>query len=143
MTFWKTTPSLQDLKKRCENTLMSHLKISFVEVGDNYLKVEMPMGPHLMQPMGIMHGGVSCVLAETVGTAAASHCVDPKTHCCVGLDINTNHIKTVKSGVLTATAKPYHIGKRTQVWEIEIRNEEKNLISVSRLTVMVLEISSL
>ncbi len=96
------------------------------------------MGPYLMQPMGIMHGGVSCSLAETVGSAAANYCVDAKTHYCVGLDINTNHIRPVTSGVLTATARPYHLGKKTQVWSIEIHDDQNNLVSVTRLTLMVL-----
>ncbi len=135
---WKTPLTIEDLQKRCANTFISHLKIVFTEVGNDYLKAEMPMGPYLMQPMGIMHGGVSCSLAETVGSAAANYCVDAKTHYCVGLDINTNHIRPVTSGVLTATAKPYHIGKKTQVWSIEIHDDQNNLISVTRLTLVAL-----
>src|SRR6185295_7121808 len=106
---WKTPLTIEDLQKRCANTFISHLKIIFTEVGDDYLKAEMPISPYLMQPTGIMHGGVSCSLAETVGSAAANYCVDAKTEYCVGLDINTNHIRPVTSGVLTATARPYHI----------------------------------
>jgi uncharacterized protein (TIGR00369 family) len=123
----------------CANTFISHLKIVFIEAGDDYLKAELPLGPHLMQPMGIMHGGVSCGFAETVANAAANYCVDAKTHYCVGVDINTNHIRLAKAGVLTATARPYHLGKKTQVWSIEIVNDQNNLISISRLTVMTLE----
>jgi uncharacterized protein (TIGR00369 family) len=139
---WKTPLTIEDLQKRCANTFVSHLKIVFTEVGDAYLKAEMPIGPYLMQPMGIMHGGVSCSLAETVGSAAANYCVDAKTEYCVGLDINTNHIRPVTSGVLTATAKPYHLGKKTQVWSIEIHNDQNNLVSVTRLTLMVLNRNS-
>ncbi len=135
---WKTPLSIEDLQKRCANTFVSHLKIVFTEVGDDYLKAEMPLGPYLMQPIGIMHGGVSCSLAETVGSAAANYCVDAKTEYCVGLDINTNHIRPVTSGVLTATARPYHIGKKTQVWSIEIHDDQNNLVSVTRLTLMAL-----
>ncbi len=136
---WKTPVTIEELEKRCVNTFVSHLKIVFTEVGDDYLKAEMPIGPYLMQPMGIMHGGVSCSLAETVGSAAANYCVDIKTECCVGLDINTNHIRSVTSGILTATAKPYHLGKKTQVWSIEIHDDQNNLVSVTRLTVMILK----
>ncbi|HEX4838831.1 MAG TPA: PaaI family thioesterase [Rhabdochlamydiaceae bacterium] len=135
---WKTPLSLKDLQKKCENTFISHLKIVFTEVGDDYLKAQMPMGPYLKQPIGIMHGGVSCSLAETVGTAAANHCVDATTQHCVGLDINTNHLRPVTSGILTATAKPYHLGKKTQVWSIEIHDDQNHLVSVTRLTVMAL-----
>ena len=135
---WKTPLTIEDLQKRCANTFVSHLKIVFTEVGDDYLKAEMPIGPYLMQPMGIMHGGVSCSLAETVGSAAANYCVDAKTQYCVGLDINTNHIRQVSSGVITATARPYHIGKKTQVWSIEIHDEQNNLVSVTRLTLVAL-----
>jgi len=123
----------------CANTFISHLKIVFIEAGDDYLKAELQLGPHLMQPMGIMHGGVSCGLAETVASVAANYCVDAKTHYCVGIDINTNHIRPAKAGVLTATARPYHLGKKTQVWSIEIVDDQNNLISISRLTVMTLE----
>jgi uncharacterized protein (TIGR00369 family) len=135
---WKTPLNIEDLQKKCANTFISHLKIIFTEAGDDYLKAQMPMGPYLTQPIGIMHGGVSCSLAETIGTAAANYCVDTNTHYCVGLDINTNHIRPVTSGILTATAKPYHLGKKTQVWSIEIHDDQDNLVSVTRLTVMVL-----
>jgi 1,4-dihydroxy-2-naphthoyl-CoA hydrolase len=138
MKIWKTPLTIEELQKRCANTFISHLKIVFTEVGDDYLKAEMPIGPYLMQPMGIMHGGVSCSLAETVGSAAANYCVDAKTEYCVGLDINTNHIRPVASGVLTATARPYHIGKKTQVWSIEIHDNQNNLVSVTRLTLVAL-----
>jgi uncharacterized protein (TIGR00369 family) len=138
MTIWKTPLTIEELQKRCANTFITHLKIVFTEVGDDFLKAEMPMGQHLMQPMGIMHGGVSCSLAETVGSAAANYCVDATTQYCVGLDINTNHIRQVSSGVITATARPYHIGKKTQVWSIEIHDEQNNLVSVTRLTLVAL-----
>ena len=138
MTIWKTPLTIEELQKRCANTFVTHLKIVFTEVGDDYLKAEMPLGQHLMQPMGIMHGGVSCSLAETIGSAAANYCVDAATQYCVGLDINTNHIRQVSSGVITATARPYHIGKKTQVWSIEIHDEENRLVSVTRLTLVAL-----
>ena len=142
MKIWKTPLSLEDLQKRCSGTFISHLKIVFTEVGDDYLKAQISIGPHHLQPMGIMHGGVSCSLAETIASTAANYCVDAKTYYCVGLDINTNHIRQVTSGVLTATARPYHLGKKTQVWSIEIHDDNDKLISVSRLTVAVLQKSS-
>ena len=138
MSIWKTPLTIEELQKRCAHSFISHLKIIFTDVGDDYLKAEMAVGPHLMQPMGIMHGGASCALAETVASAAGNYCVDAKTHYCVGLDINTNHLRPVTSGLLIATARPYHIGKKTQVWSVEICDGESNLVSISRLTLIVL-----
>ena len=89
--------------------------------------------------MGLLHGGASCALAETVGSAAANYCVDQTTTVCVGLDININHIRPVKLGTVTGIAKPLHLGKTTQVWEIKIYNEGRQLVSVSRLTMAVIE----
>jgi uncharacterized protein (TIGR00369 family) len=138
LTIWKTPLSVEDLQKRCADTFVSYLKIVFTEVGGDFLKAEMPLGPHLMQPMGIMHGGASCALAETVASAAGNYCVDPTSHYCVGLDINTNHVKPAKNGVLTATARPYHLGKMTQVWSVEVHDNQNQLISISRVTLVAL-----
>lgn len=139
MTIWKTDINPEKINERGKNTLSEHMGIVFTEVGDNYLTATMPVEHYTRQPLGIMHGGASCVLAETVGSAAANFCVNPETHYCVGLDINTNHIRAIRSGVVTATAKPFHLGRSTQVWHIEICNEEKQLISVNRLTMAVME----
>jgi uncharacterized protein (TIGR00369 family) len=95
--------------------------------------------PHHMQPHGIMHGGASCVLAETVGSVGANYCVDPQRYYCVGLDINTNHIAAVRSGELIALGKPFHVGRLTQVWSIEVHDEKKKLVSVTRLTLVARE----
>jgi 1,4-dihydroxy-2-naphthoyl-CoA hydrolase len=135
---WQIAIDLDLIKARSENTMLEHLGIEFVEVGDTYLVARMPVDQRTRQPLGIMHGGASCVLAETVGSTAANFCVDPQ-HYCVGLDINTNHIRSIREGYVIATAKPYHLGKSTQVWSIEILNEQKQLISVNRLTMAVLE----
>jgi uncharacterized protein (TIGR00369 family) len=119
--------------------MSEYLGIAFTDYGDDFLIGQMPIDHRSKQPLGIMHGGTSCVLAETVGSTAANFCVDINTHYCVGLDINTNHIKTVREGNIIATAKPFHLGRTTQVWGIEIRNEEGKLVSVNRLTMAVLE----
>ncbi len=142
MAIWKIPLILKELQQRCNNTLVSHLNIVFTEVGDDYLKATLELGPHLMQPLGTLHGGVSCVLAETVGTAAAYYSVDPTNYTCVGLDINTNHVRPVSQGTLTAITRPYHIGKSTQVWSIEIHNDQDQLISISRLTVANIKVNS-
>jgi 1,4-dihydroxy-2-naphthoyl-CoA hydrolase len=137
MRIWQTEIDLERLTNRGSNTLSEHLGIVFTEVGDDYLVAEMTLAQHHKQPLGIMHGGASCVLAETVGSAAANFCVD-QDHYCVGLDINTNHLYAVKQGTLIATAKPFHLGRSTQVWGIEIKTMEGRLVSVNRLTMAVL-----
>lgn len=138
MSIWKMPIDLAILNQRSANTLASHCTIIFTEVGDDYLTATMPIDERTKQPMGIMHGGASCVLAETIGSSAANFCVDRKKHYCVGLDINTNHIRSIRSGLVTGTAKPIHIGRSTQVWGIEIINENGQLISINRLTMAVL-----
>ncbi|HSW93976.1 MAG TPA: hotdog fold thioesterase [Gammaproteobacteria bacterium] len=139
MKIWQVEMSLPLLEARSKNTLIDHCGIEFTEIGDDFLKARMPVDPRTRQPLGIMHGGASCVLAETVGSTAANCCVDLNHFYCVGLEINTNHIRSIREGFVYGTAKPYHLGKSTQVWSIEITNEKKQLISVNRLTMMVLE----
>lgn len=138
MKIWKTDFDLNTLQARNANTLCDHLDIQFIEIGDDHLVASMPIGPRVKQPMGIMHGGASCVLAETVGSAAANYCVDLNEFYCVGLDINTNHLYPMREGMVFGTAKPFHLGKKTQVWGIDIKNEAGRLVSVSRLTMAVL-----
>ena len=139
MKIWKTPFTLEVLALRGKETLSEHVGIEFIEVGDDFLKARMPVDRRTLQPIGIMHGGASCVLAETVGSVAANYCVDLKTHYCVGLDINTNHIRQAKDGWVIGTAKAIHMGKRTHVWAIEIHHESGYLVSINRLTMMVLE----
>ncbi len=138
MKIWKTDFDLQTANERSKNTLAELMGIEFIEFGDDYLTARMPVDHRTKQPIGIMHGGSSCVLAETVGSTAANLCVDLNTHYCVGLDINTNHIRSAREGYVIGTAKPYHLGSTTQVWGIEIKNEEGKLISINRLTMAVL-----
>lgn len=138
MKIWKMDVTLEGLNQRGKNTMGDHLGIEFIEIGDDFLIARMPVDPRTLQPAGIMHGGASCALAETVGSTAANCCVDISKFYCVGLDINTNHIRSIKSGFVFGKAKPFHIGKTTQVWGIEVTNEEKQLISVNRLTMAVL-----
>ena len=135
---WSRSTTADALNKRGEGSLSDHLGIHFTEVGDDFLKATMPVNSHTRQPMGIMHGGASCVLAETLGSVAANCCVDFDKHYCVGLDINTNHLRSIKEGTVFAKAIPFHIGRSTQVWSIEITNNDNKLISISRLTMAVL-----
>jgi 1,4-dihydroxy-2-naphthoyl-CoA hydrolase len=138
MSIWKIKFTLEDLNLRGKDTMGDFIGIEFIEIGDDFLVARMPVDHRTKQPIGIMHGGASCVLAETIGSTAANCCVDLEKFYCVGLDINTNHIRAMREGYVTGTAKPYHIGKTTQVWSIEVKNEEKQLVSINRLTMAVL-----
>jgi uncharacterized protein (TIGR00369 family) len=136
---WRTDISFESLQQRSSQSMVDHLGIEFTEIGDDYLCAKMPVDQRTRQPIGIMHGGASCVLAETVGSTAANYTVDISSHYCVGLDINTNHIRSIREGEVFAKAKPFHLGKSTQVWGIEITDKEGRLISVNRLTMAVLK----
>lgn len=138
MKIWKSDVSLAALAKFSEKTMIPYLGIEFLEVGDDFMVARMPVDHRTLQPEGIMHGGASCVLAETIASTAANCSVDPAKYYCVGLDINTNHIRSIRSGFVIGTAKPFHLGRSTQVWGIEIINEQKQLISINRLTMAVL-----
>ena len=121
------------------NTLVSHLGIEFTEVGTNYLVARMPVDARTHQPLGLLHGGASVALAETLGSVAATLCVNRETQYCVGLEINANHIKSIREGFVIGKTTPVHVGKRTQVWEIRITNEQDELVCVSRLTLAVID----
>lgn len=136
---WKTRHTLESLTSRHADTAIAHLGIEFTEIGDDYLSARMPVDSRTVQPFGILHGGCSVVLAETLGSSAAQLCVDPQKYVCVGLDINANHIRSVRSGYVTGTARPVHVGGTTQVWSIEIVDEEGRLVCVSRITMAVLD----
>lgn len=138
MKIWRTPISLELIEARGKNTMVEYLGIEFIELGDDYLVARMPVDHRTKQPIGIMHGGASCVLAESVGSVAANFCVEIEKQYCVGLEINTNHIRSMREGFVIGTAKPFHLGRTTQVWSIEIVNEEKKLVSVNRLTMAVL-----
>lgn len=138
MKIWQTEISLEHVNDRAKNTMSSYLGIEFIDIGDQYLTARMPIDHRTKQPLGIMHGGASCVLAETVGSTAAQYCIDFSKFYCVGLDINTNHIRAIKEGDVIAIAKPFHLGKSTQVWSIEIKDKTDQLVSINRLTMAVL-----
>ena len=135
---WKTAITLNDLNNRSLNTAASHLGIVFSEIGDDFLAATMPVSNHTMQPLGLLHGGISVALAETVGSSAANYCIDQEKYYCVGLDINANHMRSAKTGIVTAVAKPLHLGRSTQVWEIKIVNDNQMLVCISRLTMAVI-----
>ena len=129
---------IDQLNKLEKHTLAQHLSIQFTERGPDYLKATMPVNANVHQPMGILHGGASAALAETVGSMAGWLCLDQQKYFCVGLEINCNHVKAKRDGLLTATARPLHLGKTTQVWDIKIEDEGSKLVCVSRLTLAVI-----
>jgi uncharacterized protein (TIGR00369 family) len=137
MRIWKQDISLQALTAVSANTAVSHLGIEFVEVGDDFLVARVPVNRQTCQPYGLLHGGVSVVLAETLGSIGAAYCVPAGTKV-VGLDVNANHLRAVSQGWVTATARPVHLGRRTQVWQIELRDDQDKAVCVSRLTMAVL-----
>jgi uncharacterized protein (TIGR00369 family) len=113
------------------------LGIEFLEVGDDFIRARVPVDHRTIQPYGLLHGGVSVVLAETLGSCGAAYSC-PEGHRAVGLDINANHLRSVTSGWVTGTARPVHIGRTTQVWQIELHNEAGDLTCTSRLTMAML-----
>jgi 1,4-dihydroxy-2-naphthoyl-CoA hydrolase len=136
---FRSKPDLDFLNKMGQNTMVEHLGIKFTVVGDDYLEATMPVTDKTKQPLGLLHGGANVVLAETLGSVAGMLVIDPTEQFCVGLEINANHLKSVRDGVVTGIVKPIHIGKNTQVWEIKIHTSEKKLSCISRLTLAVLE----
>ena len=120
-------------------TMIDHLGIEFLEVGGDYIKARMPVDHRTIQPFGLLHGGASVALAETLGSVAANLCVDREKKMCVGLEINANHTRPVTNGFVYGIARPIHIGVSTQVWEIRIQNEQEKLVCISRLTLAVLD----
>lgn len=136
---WSVKPELADLEKRSQNTMATTLGMIFTEVGHDHLIAKMPVDHRTKQPLGILNGGASCALAETVGSTAANYCVDQRYHYCVGLDINANHLRSATDGWVWAKAMPLHLGKKTQVWSIEICDDDGNMICISRLTMMVMQ----
>ncbi|MGG9971869.1 hotdog fold thioesterase [Ferruginibacter sp. SUN002] len=129
---------LQDLTPMLEGTMSEHLGMEFIEMGDDFLKMKMPVDNRTKQPYGLLHGGASCTLSETVGSVAAHLVVDSNKFSCVGLEINANHIRSARQGYVTAIATPLHLGTNTHVWDVKISDDAEKLICISRLTIAVL-----
>ncbi|MBL7760417.1 MAG: hotdog fold thioesterase [Sediminibacterium sp.] len=139
MPIWfKQDLSLNDFEGLGKNTLGEHLGIRFTEVGPDYLKATMPVDHRTKQPYGLLHGGASVALAETLGSVAAVLTVDPEHFICVGQEINANHVRSARSGYVTGITRPIHRGASSQVWEIKIHDEHDKLVCISRITVAVL-----
>ena len=130
---------IDELNRSIPNTIMESLGMKFTGIGEDFVQARMPVDHRTHQVYGLLHGGASVVLAETLGSVGAMLTVDPSLYRCVGIEVNANHISSVKTGFVTGTAKPVHVGKATQVWEIRITNDEDNkLVCVSRLTLAII-----
>jgi 1,4-dihydroxy-2-naphthoyl-CoA hydrolase len=138
MSIWRTRATPEELNERGSRTLPGYLGIRVTEIGPDFLRATMPVNEHTHQPFGVLHGGASVALAETVGSLAAMLCIDP-AYLALGQDINANHVRSVSAGLVTATARPFHLGRSSHVWHIEIRDEQDRLVCVSRLTMAVVE----
>ena len=137
MSIWRSLKTLEEINAPSA-TLISHLGIRIIEIGPDFLRGTMPVDARTAQPYGLLHGGASVALAESLGSAGAAMCVDAEYQV-VGQEINANHVRAVRSGLVTGTARPVHIGGRTHVWTIDIVNESGKLVCISRLTMAVIK----
>ncbi|TDO23622.1 hotdog fold thioesterase [Sediminibacterium goheungense] len=137
--WFQKTLKVADIQPLGKNTMGEHLGMVFTELGDDYLKATMPVDHRTKQPYGLLHGGASVALAETLGSVGAALTIDPLKAICVGQEINANHLRGVREGLVTGIAKPVHIGASSQVWEIKIYDGREKLVCISRLTVAVLK----
>jgi 1,4-dihydroxy-2-naphthoyl-CoA hydrolase len=143
MTIWQSLRSLEELNSGSAGTMVEHLGIEFTEISDDFIRGTMPVDGRTRQPYGVLHGGASVALAETLGSTGATMCVDATQYQCVGQEINANHVRPAHKGLVTGTARPVHLGGRTQVWIIDIVNEAGKLVCTSRLTMAVIRRGSL
>ena len=143
MTIWKSPRSVEELNSGSVGTLVEHLGIRFTEISDDFIRGTMPVDARTRQPYGLLHGGASVALAETLGSMGATMCVDAKEYLCVGQEINANHVRAARTGLVTGTARPVHLGGRTHVWTIEIQNDAGKLVCTSRLTIAIIRRGSL
>ena len=139
MPIFNPAVTVEILNKMSANTMVSHLGIEVTRVGEDFIEAKMPVDYRTHQPLGLLHGGASVSLAETLGSVGAACCIDLTKQYCVGLEINANHIKSAKEGFVFGIARPIHIGKKTHVWEIKINNEKNELVCISRITMAILD----
>lgn len=139
MKIFKEGVTVEALNRTSANTMMEHIGIVYTRIGDDFIEATMPVDKRTHQPLGLLHGGASVTLAETLGSIAANSCIDTSKQFCVGLEINANHVKSARSGMVTGITRPIHIGGKTQLWEIRITNETNELVCISRITMAVLD----
>jgi uncharacterized protein (TIGR00369 family) len=138
MTIWRTPLTLDTLNAGRAGTILEHIGVEFTQIGDDFVRATMIVDGRTRQPYGLLHGGASVTLAETLGSTGATMCIDTEQYQCVGQEINANHLRPARSGYVTGTARPVHIGGRAHVWSIEIANEAGKLVCISRLTVAII-----
>lgn len=140
MSIWfNKNLKITDLGAIEPGTMAEFLGMEWTELGDDFVKIKMPVDQRTKQPYGLLHGGASCALAETIGSVASQLVLDPNKFICVGLEINANHIRSARSGYVTGIAKPLHLGGTTHVWDIKIYDDTEKLICISRLTLAILK----
>ncbi|WP_205510908.1 hotdog fold thioesterase [Longitalea arenae] len=139
MIWFKKDLQIHEIAQLGKGTMSEHIGLAFTELGADYIKAQMPVDARTRQPYGLLHGGASCVLAETLGSVASAMVIDPERFICVGLEINANHVRGVREGLVIGIARPLHIGSSTHVWDIKIHDEREKLVCISRLTVAILK----
>ena len=139
MSIWRSLRTVEELNAHREGTLIYNLGMLFSEIGDDFIRGTMPVDARTVQPYGLLHGGASVALAETLGSTGAGMCVDANEYQVVGQEINANHVRAARSGLVTGTARAVHLGGRTHVWSIEIVNDAQKLVCISRITMAVIK----
>ena len=139
MSIWRSLRTVEDLNANREGTLIANLGILFTEIGADFVRGTMPVDTRTVQPYGLLHGGASVALAETLGSMGAAMCVDAAEYQVVGQEINANHVRAARDGLVTGTARAVHLGGRTHVWTIDIVNEAEKLVCISRITMAVIK----
>ena len=139
MSIWRSLRTVDELNGNLPGTLIENLGILFTEIGDDFVRATMPVDTRTVQPYGLLHGGASVALAETLGSMGAAMCVDAAEYQVVGQEINANHVRAARSGLVTGTARAVHLGGRSHVWSIEIVNDAEKLVCISRITMAVIK----
>jgi len=139
MSIWRSLRTVEELNGNRQGTLIETLGILFTEIGADFVRGTMPVDVRTVQPYGLLHGGASVALAETLGSMGASMCVDADEYQVVGQEINANHVRAARNGLVTGTARAVHLGGRTHVWSIEIVNDAQKLVCISRITMAVIK----
>jgi len=139
MTIWQRQHSVKELNNMTQNCIEEHLGIEIVELGSDYISATMPVDHRTRQPFGLLHGGASVVLAESLGSLASNLCIDQNEKVAVGIEVNANHIKQVREGLVKGTVRPLHLGNKIHVWEIRIVNSAEKLVCICRLTVAIIK----
>ena len=138
MSIWFGSGDIAELQAHGRDTLVNHLGIEFLELGPDFLRARMPVDSRTHQPAGLLHGGASAALAETLASEASLLCLDRSRQRCVGLEINANHVRGAQSGFVVGIARPIHIGRSTHVWDVRITDERGKLVCVARMTMAIL-----